>query len=182
MYCCERDRKKVSKRCRRETRVRRIHGMCLLSSRLQHRVLVHFFQGLLTWLSPLKFNTFSALCNESKKSLLKWYPVPARLWSFDMARCSWQVRCACTIARLTGPCSLWPFSFSLKRIDAKMAWFISFPLRAFWSMILWRKRPDRKYEMHEFPVWNVWCAPARLTTLVERRKNGVIWICYMLWS
>ena len=26
----------------------------LLSSRLQHRVLVHFFQVLLTWLNPLK--------------------------------------------------------------------------------------------------------------------------------
>ena len=70
------------------------------SSRLQQRVLVHFFQVLLTWLNPLKLNTFSALCNESKKSLLKWYPVPARLLSFDMARCSWQVQCACTITRL----------------------------------------------------------------------------------
>ena len=40
--------------------------------------------------------------------------------SFDMARCSWQVQRACTIARLS-PCSLWPFSFSLKSIDAKMA-------------------------------------------------------------
>ena len=28
----------------------------------------------------------------------------------------------------------------------------------------------------------LWCAPARLTTLVARSKNGVIWICYMLWS
>ena len=37
-----------------------------------------------------------------------------------MARCSWQVQCACTIARLS-PCSLWPFSFSLKSIDAKIA-------------------------------------------------------------
>ena len=27
----------------------------------------------------------------------------------------------------------------------------------------------------------VWCKPARLTTLVARSKNGVIWICYMLW-
>ena len=37
-----------------------------------------------------------------------------------MARCSWQVQCACTIARLS-PCSLWPFWFSLKSKDAKMA-------------------------------------------------------------
>ena len=43
---------------RGETRVRRIHGMFLLSSRLQPRVLVLFFQVLLTWLSPLKLNTF----------------------------------------------------------------------------------------------------------------------------
>ena len=28
----------------------------------------------------------------------------------------------------------------------------------------------------------IWCEPARLTTLVARSKNGVIWICYMLWS
>ena len=28
----------------------------------------------------------------------------------------------------------------------------------------------------------LWCEPARLTTLVARSKNGVIWICYMLWS
>ena len=99
---------------------RRIHGFFLLSSRLQHRVLVHFFQVLLTWLNSLKLNTFSALCNESKKSLLKWYPVPARLLSFDMARYSWQVQCACMIARLS-PCTLWPLSFSLKSRDAKMA-------------------------------------------------------------
>ena len=67
---------------------RRIHGIFLLSSRLQHRVLVHFFQVLLTWQNPLIL--FSALCNVSKKSLLKWYPVPARL-SFDMARYSYSV-------------------------------------------------------------------------------------------
>ena len=80
-------------------------------------VLVHFFQVLLTWQNPLIL--FSALCNVSKKSLLKWYPVPARL-SFDMARYSWQVQCACAIVRLS-PCTLWPFSFSLKSRDAKMA-------------------------------------------------------------
>ena len=40
--------------------------------------------------------------------------------SFDMARYSLQVQCACTIARLS-PCTLWPFSFSLKSRDAKMA-------------------------------------------------------------
>ena len=28
----------------------------------------------------------------------------------------------------------------------------------------------------------VWCKPGRLTTLVAHSKNGVSWICYMLWS
>ena len=37
-----------------------------------------------------------------------------------MACCSWQVQCACTIARLS-PCSLWPRSFSLNSVDVKMA-------------------------------------------------------------
>ena len=43
--------------------------------------------------------------------------------------------------------------------------FISFPLRAFWSMILWRKRPERKDEVHEFPVWNVHEAHGRSTAV-----------------
>ena len=30
--------------------------------------------------------------------------------------------------------------------------------------------------------WFVWCKPARLTTLVARNKNGIIWICCVLWS
>ena len=55
--------------------------------------------------------------------------------------------------------------------------FISFLLRAFWSMILWRKRSERKYIVHEFPVWNVheahgWStavgsiAPSRTQTII----------------
>ena len=43
--------------------------------------------------------------------------------------------------------------------------FISFPLRAFWSMILWRKRPERKDEVHEFSVWNVHEAHGRSTAV-----------------
>ena len=43
--------------------------------------------------------------------------------------------------------------------------FISFPLRAFWSMIFWRKRPERKDEVHEFPVWNVHEAHGRSTAV-----------------
>ena len=55
-----------------------------------------------------------------EKFTAEMIPSTARLLSFDIARCSWQVQCACTIARLS-PCSLWPFSFSLKSVDAKMA-------------------------------------------------------------
>ena len=43
--------------------------------------------------------------------------------------------------------------------------FISFPLRTFWSKILWRKRPERKDEVHEFPVWNVHEAHGRSTAV-----------------
>ena len=115
MYCCERLGRKFQ--ALRETRVRRIHGMFLLSSRLQHRVLVRFFQVLLTWLSLLKLNTFFCSLQWVKKVTAQMIPSPRY-----MARCSWQVQCACTIARLS-PCTrrLWPFSFSLKSIDAKMA-------------------------------------------------------------
>ena len=60
--------------------------------------------------------------------------------------------------------------------------FISFPPRAFWSMILWRKRPERKDEVHEFPVWNVHeahgrstavgrNAPSRTQTIIDRFPN-----------
>ena len=52
MYCCERQGRKFQ--ALRETKP----GIFLLPSRLQHRVLVHFFQVLLTWLNPLKLNTF----------------------------------------------------------------------------------------------------------------------------
>ena len=38
-------------------------------------------------------------------------------------------------------------------------------IRAFWRMILWRKRPERKDEVHEFPVWNVHEAHGRSTAV-----------------
>ena len=169
MYCCERQGRKVQ--AFKEMK-NTWNFQVLLSSRLQHRVLVHFFQVLLTWLNRYLI-LISALCNESKKSLLKWYPVPACLLSFDIARCSWQVQCACTITARLSPCSLWPFSFSFSLIEkyrCENGWsttprFISFPLRAFWSMILWRKRPERKDEVREFPVWNVHEAHGRSTAV-----------------
>ena len=43
--------------------------------------------------------------------------------------------------------------------------FISFPLQAFWSMIFWRKWPERKDEVHEFPVWKVHEAHSRSTAV-----------------
>ena len=55
VYCCGRydnQREESFKRWGKRSR-RRIHGIFLLSSRLQHWVLVHFFQVLLTWLNPL---------------------------------------------------------------------------------------------------------------------------------
>ena len=54
MYCCGKAGKKVSSVEGNEEYME----FFLLSSRLQHRVLVHFFQVLLTWLNPLKLNTF----------------------------------------------------------------------------------------------------------------------------
>ena len=52
LYCCERydnQREEVSSVEGNEEYME----FFLLSSRLQHRVLVHFFQVLLTWLNPL---------------------------------------------------------------------------------------------------------------------------------
>ena len=100
---------------------RRIHGIFLLSSRLQHRVLVHFFQVLLTWLNPLKLNTFFCSLQWVEKVTAQMIPSSSPLVKFwHGSFYSWQVQCACTIARLS-PCTLWPFSFSLKSRDAKMA-------------------------------------------------------------
>ena len=45
----------------------------------------------------------------------------------------------------------------------------------------WLQKKKKKITtMHEHI--HIWCKSARLTTLVARSKNGVIWICYMLWS
>ena len=79
----------------------------LLSSRLilQHRVLVHFFQVLFTWLNPLKLNTFSAFCNESKKS--RSHAHSAMAFSFSLksidAKMAGQQHLALFIF-LSGPC------------------------------------------------------------------------------
>ena len=53
----------------------------LSSSRLQHRVLVRFFQVLLTWLSPLKFNTFFCSLQWVKKVTAQMVPSPlVKFW------------------------------------------------------------------------------------------------------
>ena len=52
VYCCERYDNQREESFKRWGK-RRIHGIFLLSSRLQHWVLAHFFQVLLTWLNPL---------------------------------------------------------------------------------------------------------------------------------
>ena len=49
--------------------------------------------------------------------------------------------------------------------------FISFPLQAFWSMILRRKRPERKDEVHEFPIWNVHKAHGRSTAVARNAPS-----------
>ena len=61
---------------------RRIHGIFLLSSRLQHRVLVHFFQVLLTWLNPLKLNTFFCSLQWVEKVTAQMIPSSSPLVKF----------------------------------------------------------------------------------------------------
>ena len=48
-----------------------VHGIFCYRADCSTECLFIFFHVLLTWLNPFKLNTFSALCNESKKSLLK---------------------------------------------------------------------------------------------------------------
>ena len=64
--------------------------------------------------------------------------------------------------------------------------FISFPLRAFGSMIFWRKRPERKDEVHEFPVWNVHEAHGRSTAVgrnaPSRTQTIILQVIYSLVS
>ena len=61
---------------------RRIHGTFLLSSRLQHRVLVYFFQVLLTWLNPLKLNTFFCSLQWVEKFTAQMIPSSSPLVKF----------------------------------------------------------------------------------------------------
>ena len=61
---------------------RRIRGIFLLSSRLQHRVLVHFFQVLLTWLNPLKLNTYFCSLQWVEKVTAQMIPSSSPLVKF----------------------------------------------------------------------------------------------------
>ena len=98
-----------------------------------------------------------------KKSLLKWYPVPV-MWLVVRDKYSVHVR-----SHALAQAAFGLFHFHWKH-RCENGWsttprFISFPLRAFLSMILWRKRPERKDEVHEFPVWNVHKAHGRSTAV-----------------
>ena len=138
---------------------RRIHGIFLLSSRLQHRVLVHFFQVLLTWLNPLKLNTFFCSLQWVEKVTAQMIPSSSPLVKFWHGSL-FVTSTVCMYDRAPWPMHPLAFFIFAEKQRCENDWsttprFISFPLRAFWSMILWRKRPERKDEVHEFPVWNV---------------------------
>ena len=77
MYCCERQGRKFQ--ALRETKNT---WNFLLSSRLQHRVLVHFFQVLLTWLNPLKINTYFCSLQWVEKVTAQMIPSSSPLVKF----------------------------------------------------------------------------------------------------
>ena len=88
-----------------------------------------------------------------------------------MARYSWQVVLYSAHVRSRAlahaPFGLFHFRWKIEMrkwlVNNNSVYF--FPLRAFWSMVLWRKRPERKDEVHEFPVWNVHEAHGRSTAV-----------------
>ena len=55
-------------------------------------------------------------------------------------------------------------------------------LYVFLSFFFFFFKPILKSLALIFFFFLLWCKPARLTTSVARSKNGIIWICYMLWS
>ena len=97
-----------------------------------------------------------------------------------------------TVARMYDrtPSPLQPLAFFIfsEKYRCENGWsttprFISFPLRAFWSMIFWRKRPERKNEVHEFPVWNVHEAHGRSTAVgrnaPSRTQTIILQVIYL---
>ena len=137
----------------------------LLSSRLQHRVLVHFFQVLLTWQNPLLLISFFFPLQWVEKVTAQMIPSSSPL--------TWLVvrdKKSGMYDRTPSPMQPLAFFIFAEKYRCENGWtttprFISFPLRAFWSMIFWRKRPKRKDEVHEFPVWNVHEAHGRSTAV-----------------
>ena len=90
VYCCERYDDQREESFKRWWK-RRIHGIFFVIEPIAAPSACSFLPGAVNLAKPsLVKYLFSALCNESKKSLLKWYSVPARLLSFDMVRFSWQ--------------------------------------------------------------------------------------------
>ena len=96
---------------------RRTHGIFLLSSRLQHRVLVHFLQVPRGFCQVYTF--FCSLqCVEKVTAQMIPSSIPFKFWHGSLFVTG--TVCMYDNARLS-PCTLWPFSFSLKSRDAKMA-------------------------------------------------------------
>ena len=154
-----RDRKKVSKRWGKRAYEEYMECFCYRAdcstncSFLPGAVPSKYFFCSLQWVEKV-----TAQMIPSSSPLVKF-------WHGSLFVTSPHTQCACTITHLTGPCSLWPFSFSLKSIDAKMAWFIFFSSPGLLEHDFMKKRPERKYEVHEFPVWNVHEAHGRSTAV-----------------
>ena len=68
-------------------------------------------------------------------------------------------------------------------VNNTSVYFFSSP--GLWSMILWRKRPERKDKVHEFPVWNVHEAHSRSTSVgrnaPSRTQTIILQVIYS-WS
>ena len=122
--------------------------------------------------------------------MLKWYPVPARLFKFWHSSLFVTRTVACMYDRTPSPMQPLAFFIFAEKYRCENGWsttprFTSFPLRAFWSMIFWRKRPERKNEVHEFPVWNVHGAHGRSTAVgrnaPSRTQTIILQVIYCRW-
>ena len=146
-----RDRKKASKRWGKRAYEEYMECFCYWADCCTRRVLVHFFQVLLTWLIPLKLNTLFCSLQWVEKVTAQMIPSSSPLVKVStwlVVRDKYSVHVRSHAVRLC-PCSLWPVPFRWK----------------VWSMILWRKRPERNDIVHEFPVWNVHEAHGRSTAV-----------------
>ena len=135
LYCCERYDNQREESFKRWGK-RRIHGsFCYRADCSTAECACSFLPGAVNLAIPSYVKYFFCSLQWVEKVTAQMIPSSSPLVS-DMARCSWQVQCECTIARLS-PCSLWPFSFSLKTgIDRK--WLVNNTSVYFfsWSMFL----------------------------------------------